>query len=278
LTLQITGRRPDGYHTLCSLVTFCDVGERITLTPAQNDSLEVVGPFAHLVGPADDNLAMKAARLLRQSAERDAMTHGFHIRIDKQIPVAAGLGGGSADAAAVLRATNNLWKLNRSVDRLQELGSALGADVPMCVTAQPAWIGGIGEVVEETALPAGLHLVLVNPGVSVPTGAVFGRLNLADNEINAAQKSDVATPEALLSTMRAVGNDLQIPASAEAPEIAEVLARLDKLPEVTFTGMSGSGATCFALFGDGPSAERSRHLLAADHPEWWIKSAPISPS
>jgi len=278
LALHVTARRADGYHELDSLVAFADVGDVLTLRPAADFSLEVTGPFAAALAgvPAEDNLVLKAARCLVQAWP--GRFSPVHMRLEKRLPVAAGIGGGSADAAAVLAGMIRLFGPPPDEtfdDRLRALALELGADVPVCLQGRACRMEGIGERI--TPLPAlpGLPAVLVNPGVPVSTPAVFARLGLTPGKAAGSGLTDPLPPADAgiaqwlewLSTCR---NDLEAPAKAEAPVIGACLEALAALPGVRLVRMSGSGATCFALFDQADAAEAAARLLEGRHPDWWV--------
>jgi 4-diphosphocytidyl-2-C-methyl-D-erythritol kinase len=266
LYLHVTGRRADGYHLLDSLVAFADVGDRLTAEPAAELSLAVSGPeAAALDGPHEDNLVLRAARLL---AEHAAIAGGAAIHLEKHLPVAAGIGGGSSDAAATLRALSSLWRAPVAERDLLRLGARLGADVPACLVGRPVWIGGAGEQVEPAPALPPAGILLANPRKPLPTAAVFaarrGPFGAAGRF--APMPTNAAGLAAALSSRR---NDLAEAVTALVPEIAELLASLARLPGALIARMSGSGATCFALFADRAAAERAGDALAAARAEWW---------
>lgn len=256
LALHVTGRRHDGYHLLDSLVCFAAVGDVVTLNPGPL-SLSVDGPFGTELVADDDNLCLRAARLT-----------GGHARIHliKNLPVASGIGGGSADAAAVLRA------FARMGHPLPERTERLGADVPVCVASAPARMQGVGEALTQLAPLPELHLVLVNPSVAVATPAIFSDLPSCDNPplppIPAFADSD-----ALIGWLSGTRNDLQTPAIATAPVIAQVLAALDA-QGARFSRMSGSGATCFGIFADPAQARRAAATISRNG--WWAVATELA--
>lgn len=255
LALHVTGRRPDGYHLLDSLVCFAAVGDSIALTPGPL-SLSIDGPFAAGLS-TDDNLCLRAARLVGGQAA---------IRLTKALPVASGIGGGSADAAAVLRG------LARMGHPLPDGTERLGADVPVCLASTPARMQGVGEVLTPLfALPP-LHLVLVNPGIAVPTPAIFAGLRLRDNPPLPPIPA-FADVDALLGWLGTTRNDLQPPAIAAAPVIADVLRALEG-QGAGLARMSGSGATCFGIFADPGAAERAAAALARNG--WWAVATELA--
>lgn len=263
LTLHVTGQRADGYHLLDSLVVFVDVGDQIAAERADQPMLTVTGPFADGVPTDASNLALRAAELAGMPME---------LTLDKRLPPASGIGGGSADAAAVLRAAARLGGAPVGA----EWALALGADVPVCLGSKPVRMSGIGEGMRRVALPA-LHMVLVNPRVEVSTPEVFRRLECKDN----APMPDVfpAWPDslALIDWLTTQRNDLQDAAAQVAPEVAATLAALALLPGVQMVRMSGSGATCFALFADRNAADAAAAQVASGNPWWWVKSASTLP-
>ncbi len=278
LALHVTARRPDGYHELDSLVAFADVGDRLVLEPAAAFALEISGPFAGALAdvPPDDNLVLKAARYLAEAWPGHFSP--VRIRLEKRLPVAAGIGGGSADAAAVITGMLRLFGRPEESDvdeRLRTLALELGADVPVCLQGRPCRMQGIGErIVPLSGFPP-LPAVLVNPGVPVSTPAVFARLGLAPGQPAGSglpqplPSTDAGTMQWLewLSTCR---NDLEEPAVAEAPVIGACLRTLTALPAVRLVRMSGSGATCVALFDQMDASEEAAQALAEKHPDWWV--------
>ena len=262
LALHVTGRRADGYHLLDSLVAFADVGDQITAEPAPSLSLHLTGPKS--AGMSDtDNLVLRAARALHPA-------FGARIILDKHLPVASGIGGGSADAAATLHALSDLWSLPLpSADVL--LG--LGADVPVCLSGQSARMQGIGEQITPVTLPQ-VSIILANPGVAVPTPQVFAALQSRTNPglDPLPTLPDVTALADYLHTQR---NDLQSAACTIAPAIATTLAALQAQPACLIARMSGSGATCFGLFTSPAAAKATAARLQASHPEWWITATTL---
>ncbi|MEM5467356.1 4-(cytidine 5'-diphospho)-2-C-methyl-D-erythritol kinase [Celeribacter marinus] len=264
LTLHVTGQRADGYHLLDSLVAFVDIGDQITAQRTDQSSLIVTGPFADGVPTDATNLVMKAAQI-----------SGLHMQIglDKRLPPSSGIGGGSTDAAATLKAAARLGA--SPVTPAQAL--RLGADVPVCLAAKPMRMRGIGEDVQQIKLPA-LHMVLVNPRVAVSTPEVFKRLEAKDNAPMPEVLPDWPDGVAFADWLTTQRNDLQRPAVKVMPEIAAVLTALALLPNVLATRMSGSGATCFAVFERREEAEAAAAQLAHGNPWWWVKPASTLPA
>jgi len=272
LYLHVTGRRADGYHLLDSLIAFAAVGDTIDVRPADTLRLSISGPFAAAVPTGPQNLVLRAARALAEHAGVGARAD---IRLTKRLPVAAGIGGGSADAAAALRALMALWSVSLAAEDLQSLALSLGADVPVCLAGHPACVGGIGEdIVEAPRLPP-CWLVLVNPGVELSTPAVFKRRNGPFSR-EAPLRAPPADAEELAKHLAERRNDLTAAAVALRPVVGTVLTELDLLPGTLLSRMSGSGATCFALFAAREDAERGARRLRQEHSEWWIEAAPLS--
>lgn len=264
LYLHVTGRRPDGYHELDSLVVFADLGDRLTAAPAPVLALSVTGPFAAALD-GGDNLVLRAARALARAAGR---TDGADLRLDKRLPVAAGLGGGSADAAAALRALTALWDLPPEL--AVGVAPGLGADVPVCLAGRPARMTGIGERLAPVAGLPPLAAVLANPGEPLATAAVFGAL--AGRFGGGAGEPPPTAPEHLLAHLAGRRNDLEAPARSLSPRIGEVLALLAALPGCRLARMSGSGPTCFGLFATAAAAADGAAALSAARPGWWVRA------
>ena len=269
LYLHVTGRRDDGYHSLDSLVVFADAGDQLAAAPASSLTLEIDGPFAGGLPGDDRNLVLAAARAL--APEAGAAKHkGARLRLTKALPVASGIGGGSADAAAALVALDRLWGLGLGAARLREIGLGLGADVPMCIDSRPAFAGGIGERLEAPPALPGFHLALVNPGASLSTPAVF---KTRGGPFSAPARFAKAPADAaqLAALLGARSNDLEKAAMALAPAINQVLAGLRAQPGCLLARMSGSGATCFGLFAEAGAAKTAARTLA--HTGWWTAPA-----
>jgi 4-diphosphocytidyl-2-C-methyl-D-erythritol kinase len=278
LTLRVLGRRADGYHDIESLVTFAGVGDRLALTPGDDLTLRVEGPSAAQSGAAADNLVIKAARAL---AARVAGLRLGTFHLEKSLPVAAGLGGGSADAAAALRLLARANKLTRDDPRVFDAACATGADVPVCLEPRPRLMRGIGDILSAPLPLPQLPALLVNPGVAVPTKLVFsGWSASAKSAPVSGARADIAADFAILAKIqnerqfvdwltREV-NDLEASAIAVAPAIAEVLALLRNVAGCRLARMSGSGATCFGLFSSHAEAMTAGNMLRARFPHWWI--------
>lgn len=303
LYLHVTGKRADGYHELDSMVVFADVGDVVTATAADDLTLTVEGPFSgDLGGAADDNLVLRAARTL---ADHAGVAAKANLHLHKNLPVASGIGGGSADAAATLKALVELWGLELpdahiahaarhlssetdtvhiletlfklwrddvDSDMMLEVALKLGADVPVCLEGRAVFMGGIGEKLDMTPQLPPVWLVLANPGVALSTAAIF-----------AARTADFSPPARFFHTPKDAAhlaellaqrhNDLAAPAIALAPVIERVLSALDAQPGALLSRMSGSGATCFALFADADAARLAAQRVQHAEPAWWVAAA-----
>lgn len=274
LTLAVRGRRADGYHELESLVTFAGVHDVVVLEAgAGAGRVAVSGRFAQYI--SGENLLVRGLALLR---EADARLRLGPVRLEKNLPVAAGLGGGSADAAALLRAVRRANAGRALGVPWMEIAARLGADVPVCLGDRPALVSGIGErVVALRELPP-LPAVLVNPGVHLSTTRVFAALNAgpAPSAVAVPTPPEFREVGAVLGYIAERSNDLERAAIALAPAIGEVKAAIEAQPGCHLAGMSGSGPTCFGIFGRRESARRAADALAAAHPTWWVKSTTLA--
>ncbi len=270
LYLHVTGRRTDGYHTLDSLVAFAGVGDTITVSRDADISLEVSGPFGENVPFGADNLVIAAARGLAKATGCDK---GAKIRLCKRLPVAAGIGGGSADAAATIIGLMRLWNVAIDDTGLIELALSLGADVPVCVGAKSAFVGGIGDKIEPTSPLPPAGLVLVNPMVLLATRDVFAAFG--DGFSRAAPFKVPGDVTSLVAMLEDRDNDLSDAAISLAPQIGDALSQLRLLPGSMLARMSGSGATCFALFKDIHMARLAARELASSRPGWWVHATAL---
>ncbi|MDO8289939.1 MAG: 4-(cytidine 5'-diphospho)-2-C-methyl-D-erythritol kinase [Parvibaculum sp.] len=273
LSLKVKGRRHDGYHELQSLVVFVDCGESLRAEAAAALSLNITGPFAGLLAGEQNNLVLEAVRLFD---EYTGLTTSAEFTLDKQVPVASGIGGGSADAAAALRLLCRYHDHPVKSHALAALGLCIGADVPVCLEARPALMWGKGELLTRLDTLPDFWLVLVNPRVAVSTAEVFKALDaapLAEKE-EGPDVPDFVDLAALVGWLIAHGNDLEAPAKTIAPAIADVLAALSATDGCKLARMSGSGATCFGLYADEASATRAAAALRVTHPDWWVAAAP----
>lgn len=272
LDLRVLGRRADGYHELESLVAFAGIGDTLSLDPGAPLSLTLAGPRAEGLEVDDRNLVLRAARAL--AAAHPGLRLGrFHLV--KRLPVASGIGGGSADAAAALRLLARLNGIAPAHPLLREIAAQVGADVPVCLDSRARLMAGIGEKLGPVLKLPPLFAVLANPGVGVETVGVFLALGLKAGEtMSQARAQNLAAPasaSALLGYLGATGNDLAAPAQCIAPVIAEVLEQLAALPGCRLARMSGSGATCFAVFDDCGASAAAAKALQRRKPGWWVK-------
>jgi 4-diphosphocytidyl-2-C-methyl-D-erythritol kinase len=268
LTLAVHGRRSDGYHELESLVTFAEIADVVTIDVDAGDRLNATGPFAHCIG--GENLLTKTAALLRETDPR-LRIGSIHLR--KTLPVAAGLGGGSADAAALLRAARRANAEHADRVPWLQIAARLGADVPMCFSDRPAIVWAKGESIAPVRLLPAMHAVLVNPRVPLATGTVFAALQSrpAPDATAVPAMPEFSDLEGLLTYVRARGNHLEDAACRLLPVIGEVKALLAAQPDCRFAAMSGSGPTCFGLFADPADARRAAATISAAKPDWWVE-------
>lgn len=269
LTLRVIGRRADGYHELESLVAFADVGDTLSFSPAEATTLTVGGKFGGVCGEVKDNLVLKAAAALSQ---RVPGLNGGAFRLDKTLPVAAGIGGGSSDAAAALRLLAQANGIALDDPRLAAAALAVGADVPVCLAAKARVMRGIGEILSAPVGLPPLPAVLVNPGVATATRDVFRAF--AGMHGDAAPLGDVPQTR-LVEFLHAHGNDLTPAAIACVAAVGEVLDVLAALPAVRLARMSGSGSTCFALFDTAAAAAAASAALKTARPDWWVAAATL---
>jgi 4-diphosphocytidyl-2-C-methyl-D-erythritol kinase len=281
LTLRVIGRRIDGYHELESVVAFADCADRLSLTPGSTLGLKTIGPLAEALGDTSDNLVVKAARLL---GERVPDLKLGEFILDKVLPVAAGIGGGSADAAAGLRLLAQLNGLAIDDQRLIEAARLTGADVPVCLNSHACVMTGVGENLLPLDLPK-LPCVMVNPRIAVATKDVFGALGLRNGELlvgasdvirAAAWPEPGSSVEDWVESLAAGTNDLEAPALRVQPAIGEVLTALNATNGAWLARMSGSGATCFAIFENTADAQRAAQKIRSDHPQWWVHAGVLS--
>lgn len=272
LTLQVGAPRADGLHPLQSVAAFADVGEFVEAAPGDVISLRIDGPMAAGLKAREDNLVLRAARALAEAA---GVKQGAALTLCKHMPVASGIGGGSSDAAATLRALNQLWRLDWPAAQLMEVARPLGADAPVCVAARAAYMTGAGETHIPLAAPR-FDAVLVNPGKPLATGDVYRRFDAMGlgAGFREAPAPNWATRDAALSAMAAIGNDLEAPARALVPEIGAVAERL-RDPRVRYAALSGSGATMFAITDTVAAAVSLAQEIAAARPDWWVRAVVI---
>lgn len=268
LALHVRGRRADGYHALESLFVFAEYGDRLSGCLRQDGeiSLRLEGPFGEALDTGPDNLVMKAARAMQVLAGEG---RGADLVLTKNLPVASGIGGGSADAAAALRLLSRLWHVMIAPEQMEQIALSLGSDVPACIASVTQMVRGRGEMLQQQTVTGlgGMPMLLVNPGVAVSTARIFAGWDQVDRG-----PLDAQTLEQLIAEGR---NDLEAPAIAAAPVIAEVLTALASFDGVRLSRMSGSGATCFALFDSPIAMAGAATALRAEHPGWWVAETRI---
>ncbi|MCW9032948.1 MAG: 4-(cytidine 5'-diphospho)-2-C-methyl-D-erythritol kinase [Rhodospirillales bacterium] len=274
LYLHVTGKRPDGYHTLDSLIVFADVGDQITVSPGKDLSLTLKGPFGDTLSQDPNNLVLQAAKKLAEIAN---VSTGAHITLIKNLPIASGIGGGSADAAATLHALQELWGCEIEKPEIDKIALSLGADVPICLDGSPSFVGGIGEEITRAPKFPKTWMVLVNPGIAVSTPTVFknrhGSFSKAAPFIKPPQDS-----QSFIDLLKERHNDLTDPAIALTPEIEAVLEAIAKTKNCLLSRMSGSGATCFGLFKNQQDAQTAQAEISRIHKAWWCVSARLMPA
>jgi 4-diphosphocytidyl-2-C-methyl-D-erythritol kinase len=272
LYLHVVGRRADGFHLLDSLVVFAETGDEIVVAPSDRLVLKIVGPFSGKLAPDDDNLVLRAARGLRDLA---GVTAGAAIILTKNLPVASGIGGGSADAAATLHALMALWNVAPDRTALERLALSLGADVPVCLAGRPSFMGGIGEEIAPVGDLPEAHLLLVNPGIATPTPAVFkarqGGFSPAGRWAEPPKDAG-----ALAAALKERGNDLTAAAITVTPPIRDVLDAIAQTEGCLLARLSGSGATCFGIYATQAEAEAAGDAILAANPAWWAVAARIA--
>ena len=288
LFLHVGNRRDDGYHALQSLVVFTTVGDEVQARRSDELSCSLSGPFSSSLSGEQDNLMLRAARVL---AVKTGMTSGAQLSLTKNLPVASGIGGGSADAAATLRALWSIWGLARAGDevirtpmspsafrkRREMFDAALevGSDVPVCLLSSTAWMEGRGEIVYPLSDLPPVAMVLINPGIAVPTGSVFARLK---HRTGAAEMIPHYAHSAveLVEYLKGARNDLEVPACEIAPPISAVLDALQHSGAM-LARMCGSGATCYGIFSNRSEADGAAQRLSAAQPSWWVSATEIAP-
>lgn len=274
LTLRVGPLQADGYHPVDSLAAFADWGDEIAVTEGEGLSLILAGPGGEALQDEPENLVLKAAYALRAAVERPELT--ATITLTKHLPVASGLGGGSADAAAALRALARFWDLGLPVRALAEIGSVVGSDVPACVYSRPLLMRGRGERISALIAWPELHAVIANPGVPVATKDVFAAYDAGSPErLGPASPAVAGTPEAALAQLEASRNDLEAPAIGLEPVIGETLAALGG-GGAQLVRMSGSGASCFAILESREAAENAAIELSARHPGWTVRAVTLA--
>ncbi|MEI6730839.1 MAG: 4-(cytidine 5'-diphospho)-2-C-methyl-D-erythritol kinase [Pseudomonadota bacterium] len=271
LYLHVIGERGDGYRLLDSLVVFADtIGDNISVKPASNIELILKGKYADKL-LNQDNIVIKAAKILRQ---RFKIEQGAEITIEKNLPIASGIGGGSSDAASVLKLLIDLWGIKDKKQEIAQIALQLGADIPACLHANPLYMGGIGEQIQECEIEEDLYILLTSPGKSLATAEVF-----------AARSGDFSTPPTrhkkftsttqLIELLKQTSNDLQQAAISIIPEIADLISNLEKQEGCLLARMSGSGATCFGIFNNKQNLQNAQNNLKLENPNMWVEISSI---
>ncbi|WP_374371365.1 4-(cytidine 5'-diphospho)-2-C-methyl-D-erythritol kinase [Dongia sp.] len=272
LYLHVTGKRADGYHLLDMLVVFAATGDEIRVSAADDLSLSIDGPFGAGLSAGSDNLVLRAAAGLRDLAGIDA---GARIHLTKNLPLASGIGGGSADAAATLQALMQLWRIEPPRAALFDLAARLGADVPVCLDGRASFVGGIGEEIAPIGPLPEAYLLLVNPLVETPTPAVF-KARTGDFSAPARWSRNPANIQELATQLASRRNDLTAPAIKLAPVVAEVLDAIAATPDCQLARLSGSGATCFGIYETQAQAEAARSAILSQHADWWAVATKVA--
>ncbi|MEQ8600197.1 MAG: 4-(cytidine 5'-diphospho)-2-C-methyl-D-erythritol kinase [Devosia sp.] len=275
LALHVTRRREDGYHDLESLIVFADIFDELEATPADEDGLSISGPFSRGLGAGPNNLVLKAIAAFR-ARWPELSPPGLNLQLTKNLPVAAGIGGGSADAAAALRIMAGMAAEPVPVADLADLAATLGADVPACLLSRPLVARGVGEILSPLPDFPQLHVALVNPGVAVATADVFRRLRAHDNYPLPALPAPLTRPAQLGLWLNETRNDLQPPAVKLVPEIGILIEEMAEIPGCMLSRMSGSGATVFGLFGSEGQAHEAANHIRRRYPDYWAAAAAIS--
>lgn len=261
--------RPDGYHPLASLIAFADAGDRVGMVPADRLSLTITGPFAATLQADDDNLVLRALRALGRVTGTGEPR--LAVTLDKALPIAAGLGGGSSDAGAALKLASRALGLDLPERELAYIARVVGADGPMCLMARSAWAEGIGDDLTPAPQVPPLHAVLANPGRPSPTGAVYRAFDAGPaGRIDRPVPPTDWTPATVIDWLAQQRNDLEAPAVALEPAIGEALAAM-QASGARLTRMSGSGATVFGLFDDAQAAATAADALGRRHRHWWVQ-------
>ncbi|MCB1720741.1 MAG: 4-(cytidine 5'-diphospho)-2-C-methyl-D-erythritol kinase [Alphaproteobacteria bacterium] len=275
LYLHVTGRRGDGYHTLDSLISFADIGDKISLEPAGSLSLEITGTFTRgfkgkdiSAAPDSTNLVIKAAWALARLAGKSPT---FKITLEKNLPLGGGIGGGSSDCAAAIWAMLEHWNLPDDLDGLDALMLSLGADVPVCFACQTTHVRGIGEILDPAPVLPEIPIVLVHPGKACNTQDVFGCFDGRYGKAVALPRN-ISDAKTLCDFLSRTENELTRAAIKSVPEIQNILNAFDVQKDCLLARMSGSGSTCFGLFDDEDAAKKAAGVLASENPDWWVKS------
>lgn len=274
LALHVTGRRADGYHELESLVVFADIADRLRISSSSTDQFSVSGPFAKNLDDGQDNLVSSAIEAFRKRWPQFADSR-FAVELEKNLPIAAGIGGGSADAAAMLRYLALANGIDLADEKLRDVALTLGADVPVCLMSKPCVMRGIGDRVERLGAFPDCHLVLVNPLLPVSTPEIFENLQSTKNPGLPELPERFADARHLAEWLAATRNDLTKPAIELVPIIGELIATLGDHPECLLARMSGSGATLFGLFESAKAAQQAERMMKEKHPECWVVASSL---
>lgn len=269
LALHIVGQCANGYHALQSLCVFTELCDELSATPADHDELVLTGPFGNVLRGERSNIVLKALSLFRQKYPH-MLPQGVRIELDKALPVAAGIGGGSADAAALLRLANRISGLNLKLDDMMDMALELGADVPMCLLSQTAFVEGVGENLDPMPNFPKLQLVLANPGKPVSTADIFRKLTEKQNPPLVRDAADYRHISAITMWLEGTRNDLQKPAIQFLPEIGDMLVDLGEQKGCLLSRMSGSGATIFGIFGTAGEAMLAAQAFRKKWPQAWV--------
>lgn len=267
LFLHVLGNSSNGYHELESLVAFTEVGDDLLIEPADKLTFALKGPFSNKLLLNESNLVVQAAQLMGKGFKS---LPGAKITLEKNLPIASGIGGGSADAAAVFSALNVFWRIGKTNKELAALGLSLGADVPVCIYGKTAFLGGIGEIIEPAPELPSMGVLLVNPNLSLSTASVFSSFDSAFSKANNKIESWLNLQN-FITYLQEKRNDLELSAKRLAPEINEVLNVLENEPNCLLARLSGSGATCFGLFSSSDGAKKGKQSISQKHQEWWVR-------
>jgi 4-diphosphocytidyl-2-C-methyl-D-erythritol kinase len=274
LFLHVGDKRADGYHDLVSLIAFADTGDWLEVRDAKRQSLSITGPFADALKDETDNLVLKAARALDVWAEeRGHKTSPVELILEKNLPIAAGIGGGSSDAAAVLHLLAEHWSLPIPIDELESIGKAMGADVPVCLRGCPTLVSGMGEILSPAPELPAFSLVLVNPGIEVPTKRIFNTISVRSGTVPPPFPPRFESARTFAMFLDGLFNDLAAPAKAIAPVIMSAEGALVATEGCLIARMSGSGATCVGLYEKDEDAVAAAAKIAQANPSWWVKAA-----
>lgn len=276
LALHVVGVRTDGYHDLQSLVVFSEFGDHLTASLADADRLTLSGPFANdLASTATSTNLVRGTLTKFRTHYPDFLPAGLHIHLEKNLPIAAGIGGGSADAAATLRLISRYTDNKVSPQQFADLALKIGADVPMCLAAKTSLVTGIGADISHLETMPPLYITLVNPREAVSTPAMFAALKQANNQCIPPLGSGFGTIAELTNWLGQTRNDLQVPAEKLVPEISQIIASLTEAKGTILTRMSGSGATVFGLYASRDDAQNALEKIKSENQAWWAVATKI---